>query len=396
MRGHLRQRGDAWELRAFVGRDPVTGRKKTVTRTFRGGKREAEEALSKLVAEVAGGGHAAQDVTVGELLDRWFEHARTELSPSTAREYERLIRTHIRPAFGKTRLARLRSSQLDAFYAQLREHGSATGGRLSPSSVRQVHAILRRSLGQGVKWGWISANPAANASPPRVRRNEIVPPTPTVVVDLLEEAEESDPDLACLFRLAITTGARRGELCALRWCDIDFPAQTVTIRHSIVEGAHGRPQLKDTKTHAARRIALDPTTTEALTARQSRAAATAAAAGVGLVAEAFVFSRSPDGSVAFPPNDVTKEFIRLRKQLGFGGVRLHDLRHFAATQMLGAGVPVRTVSGRLGHANAATTLGVYGHFLDAPDRDAARVLGELLDVRISESPAATETTSDEN
>ena len=78
------------------------------------------------------------------------------------------------------------------------------------------------------------------------------------------------------------------------------------------------------------------------------------------------------------PNDVTKAFIRLRKRAGLDTVRLHDLRHFAATRLLVAGVPVRTVSGRLGHANAATTLGVYAHFVEESDREAARTLGTLI------------------
>ena len=94
---------------------------------------------------------------------------------------------------------------------------------------------------------------------------------------------------------------------------------------------------------------------------------------------AYVFSRSVDGSRPWPPNDVTHAFIDLRKELGLTSVRLHDFRHFAATRLLGAGIPVRTVSGRLGHANAATTLGVYAHFLVESDREAANTLGNLLD-----------------
>jgi integrase len=219
VRGHLRRRGDAWELRVFVGRDPITQRKKTVTRTFRGTKRAAESELSKLVAGVACGGLSAQDTTVGDLVDRWFAMAETELSPSTVRGDERLIRTHIRPALGSVPLARLRAAQLDAFYGKLRESGGVNGRPLSAASVRQVHAIVRRALSQGVRWGWINTNPAANATPPRIRRSEITPPEPGDVVTLLTAAERADPDLGCFLRLSATTGARRGELSGLRWRD---------------------------------------------------------------------------------------------------------------------------------------------------------------------------------
>ena len=94
--------------------------------------------------------------------------------------------------------------------------------------------------------------------------------------------------------------------------------------------------------------------------------------------DAFVFSAAPDGSAPLHPDTVTSGFQRLCRRLGLNGVRLHDLRHLHATQLLAAGVPVRTVSGRLGHANAATTLNVYAHFLDASDRQAAEVIGGLL------------------
>lgn len=142
IRGHLRQRGEAWELRAYAGVDPITNRQKYVTRTFRGGKREAEEALARLVTEVSGGSHAAQDTTIGDLLREWLALAKPELSPSTARGYDWIITTYIFPTLEKVPLARLKTSQLDRFYAKLRDEGARTGirfrqqpsGRCMPSS----------------------------------------------------------------------------------------------------------------------------------------------------------------------------------------------------------------------------------------------------------------------
>ena len=101
--------------------------------------------------------------------------------------------------------------------------------------------------------------------------------------------------------------------------------------------------------------------------------------GVRIDGQTRVFSYEPDGSVPWRPDGVTARFVRLRDGLGLSGVRLHDLRHFVATRMLAAGVPVPTVSGRLGHANSSTTLNVYSHFLEASDREAAEALGRLLD-----------------
>ncbi|MHB1536451.1 MAG: tyrosine-type recombinase/integrase [Acidimicrobiales bacterium] len=378
MKGHLRRRGSAWELRAYAGIDPLTGRQTYVTRTFRGGKREADEALARLVTEVSGGGHAAQDTTVGHLIEQWLDLAQGDLSPTTARGYRWIVKTYILPTLGKVPLARLRTAQLDRFYAQLREAGGQDGKPLSAATVRQVHAIVRRALQQGVRWGWIATNPASLASPPRVKAPQLAPPDPDAVIRLIEQAAAADPDFGCFLHLAATTGARRGELCALRWRDLDLEAGAVTITRSVVEAAHSVVVEKDTKTHASRRIALDPGTVVIVKAHRDRMASRVESCGGRLADDAHVFSHEVDGSRPWAPNDVTKVFIRVRNRAGLGTVRLHDLRHFAATRLLAAGVSVRTVSGRLGHANAATTLGVYAHFVEESDREAAGKLGALV------------------
>ncbi|HTU38285.1 MAG TPA: site-specific integrase [Acidimicrobiales bacterium] len=375
----MRKRGGAWELRAYVGRDPVTGRQTYTTRTFRGGKREAEAELARFVTQVAGGGHGAGDTTLSELIDHWLELAHDELSPSTLRGYERIIRSYIRPTIGKTPLNRLRTDRLDRFYTQLREKGGEQGGPLSPATVRQTHAVIRRALTQAQRWGWVASNPAALASPPTVRSKHVKPPEPEDVLALVTEAEKSDPDLGCLLLLAATTGARRGELCALRWSDVDLEAGTVLIERSLVENRDAVLVEKDTKTHSARRIALDEGSIMELIRHRDRCHVRAAKCGSPLSETGFVFSSDPVGLRPWVPNEVTKRFIRVRKVVGLPTVRLHDLRHFTATRLLAQGIPVRTVSGRLGHSNAATTLGVYAHFVAESDRDAAQTIGSVLD-----------------
>jgi integrase len=136
---------------------------------------------------------------------------------------------------------------------------------------------------------------------------------------------------------------------------------------------------KGTKTHSSRRISLDAATLSMLKAQRDRYAKRAGGFGLKLPVNAFVFSDSPDSSSPWRPNRVTLAFRRICEDIDVLNVRLHDLRHFAATRLLEAGVPVKTVSGRLGHANAATTLNVYAHFLESSDENAAQVLGSLLD-----------------
>ena len=158
--------------------------------------------------------------------------------------------------------------------------------------------------------------------------------------------------MACFLLLAATTGARRGELSALRWADIDLDLGTALIARSLVEGQGSELIEKDTKTHSSRRVALDEASIRELQRHQERCRQRSAASGSALRDSAHVFSLDPDGGRPWVPNEVTKRFIRIRKSVGLESVRLHDLRHFTATRLLAEGIPVRTVSGRLGHANA--------------------------------------------
>jgi integrase len=380
MRGHLEGRGKGtWRAKVFLGCDETTGKLRYLTRTVHGTKREADQVLSQLLVEVSQGTHVAADAgTVAELWARWFELNADRLSPTTRRGYTALLERHILPTFGDRKVRTLRASELDEFYARLSRTGGQGGRAMSPQSVHHIHAVFRRLLNQAVKWGWCGVNPATRASPPKVRRHEFKLPSIDEVITLIQAAEERDSDLGCFLRLAVVTGARRGELCALRWRNIDFEAGTVSISRSIVDGSNDQLIEKDTKTHASRRIVIDHDTAQVLTVRRSAAEERAAAFGVELVADAFVFSDSPDGAFPWRPGRVTLAFGRLCRHKGITGVRLHDLRHFAASRLLGAGVPVKTVAGRLGHANAATTLGVYAHFLESSDAEAARVLSALL------------------
>jgi integrase len=381
MRGHIRKRtgakGVAWQVIVTTEPDPITGRARQISATART-KRDAETTLTRLLTEVQSGRHNGPDVTMGELLDRWYKVATPDWSPKTVVETRRFIENYIRPHLGNVKLHKITTASLDDFYARLRVSGGRDGKPLAPSSVRRVHVVVRRSLVQARKWGWLVDNPAADATPGRVRKAEINPPDPNAVVKLIARAEQEEPDFGVFLRLAASSGARRGELCALQWGDVNLDTATLIVRRSLIDGEHGYVE-KDTKTHAARRLALDPAMVTALRAHRARQLERALACGVGLGADARVFTYTADASVPWRPDGVTARFVRLRDKEGLPGVRLHDLRHFVATRMLAAGVGVTTVAGRLGHANTATTLNVYAHFVEAADRDAADALGKLLE-----------------
>ena len=161
-----------------------------------------------------------------------------------------------------------------------------------------------------------------------------------------------NPALPCFLRLAATTGARRGELCALRWSDVDFDRGELVIGRSMAETREGLFE-KDTKTHAARRLSLDVVTVAALREQLAARNELSRQASIELSKHAFVFSRELDATKPWCPGYVTLAFRRLSDAVGLEETRLHDLRHFSATMLLTNGTDVRTVSGRLGHANPA-------------------------------------------
>jgi integrase len=378
MRGSMRQRTTgSWELRVFVGRDPLSGRRQYVSKTFRGGKREAQRELAALAASAEATAPTA-DLTVGAVLERWLEHATPNLSPSTVATNRVVLDAHLLPHIGSTPLRKLTPHKVDALYRLLAERGGQNGKPLAPSTVQRAHNVLHRALEQAVRWGWLASNPASRATPPRRAAVDIAPPAPDDLVRVIALAEESNPDLALFLLVAAATGARRSELVALRWSDLDLEAGAVVIGRGRVFGANGVVVEKDTKTHAARRIALDSATVTALAAHRERARVAARACGVALPPRAFVFTDDVDGATGWRPDYVSKAFTRVARKAGLAGVRLHDLRHFVATRLLSNGVDVRTVAGRLGHKNPNVTLNVYAAFLPEADRSAAELLGKLL------------------
>lgn len=370
MRGHVQRRGkQSWRIKAYVGRD-AAGTKRYVERTVRGSQRDAERELARMVVEVDEGRHvAAAPMTFGELLDRWLDVKRRTVEPKTIDSYEWIAKAYVRLAFADRKVAALRPIDLDGLYSDLHGRG------LAPRTVRICHTVMRQSLEQARRWGLIARNPAVDATPPPQRRKEVDAPTVAQVQELLDVAREDDPDFAVYLWVLVATGCRRGEACALRWTDVDLERAELAIRRSISQVGHVLRE-KDTKTHQSRRLAIDEATVSALRSHRRRQRERALALGSQLAADALLFSDA--GGRPWRPDVCTNRFGRLRARLGLDGVRLHDLRHFVASGLGDGGVPIATISSRLGHGEIATTLNLYTHALPATDQRAAAYLGSLL------------------
>ncbi len=254
-------------------------------------------------------------------------------------------------------------------------------GLLTVGHVRHpLDSCLSNVCGLDLRpWGWLSANPASLATPPRVPKPQLEVPDVEAVLELISQAATHDPDLATLLRLAAVTGARRGQLCALRWSDIDLVEGTVVIARAIVGRSNDHILERQTKTGNRRRISIDPDTVDVLARHLDRCEQRLTETGTSMARDSFVFSPTLDHSKPWRPDGVSLAIRRLKQRIGSDPSNLLSLRHFVATQMLGAGVDVRTVAGRLGHSQASTTLNRYASWLAAKDQEAASTIATLLE-----------------
>ena len=162
-----------------------------------------------------------------------------------------------------------------------------------------------------------------------------------------------DPDWGMLLSLKMTTGARRGEICGLHWPQLDLDTGVAVFQSSIGQIA-GDVWEKDIKTHQHRRVTLDPEIVEALRAHRARCEERAASVDTRARGDGFVFSPTPGCSVRTSPNTLTQRYGRLADRVGIA-THLHSLRHYSATELIAAGVDIRTVAGRLGHSGGGST-----------------------------------------
>lgn len=374
MAGSIRQRGrNSWQIRVYSGTDPETGQRRQLTRTVRGSRTQAQRELRALAAFANVGPSVGARTTLGELLDRWFAANEAGWATTTVRSTGSIIERQLKPKLGHVRVREITTVMIDEFYASLRIDGAVEGGPLTAGSVQRIHGVLHRALAQAMRWEWIWSNPAASASPPRIEPAEMRPPSPDEVARLLEHVSTHQPLLHLFLILAATTGARRGQLLALKWADVDFEHSSLSFQRAWVEGPNG-PELAPTKTRRSHRVAVDSYTQQLLEDQWEQVASTTNRD----VDDAFVFSSHPLGERPWNPNWVTKQFIRQRKAAGIDHFRLHDLRHFMATQMLGSGVAVPVVSARLAHARASTTLNVYAHAIPGADVQAAHLISGIV------------------
>lgn len=343
-------------------------------------KREAEADEHEMQGRARQGVRLAKSaMPFGEYLDaEWLpmvdgKVALGDLKPTTASHYRIIVESYVRPAIGSIRLRDVKPTTLRKFYADL------AGKRgLGSKSIRNVHVLISNALSLAVSDGYLPSNPAKGRDVvPTGRSREMKCWDADETRKFLATA--ADDRLFAAWRIVATCGLRRGELLALRWADLDFHAGTLRVERALVVDPNTHKFVfQSPKTERSRRtIDLDSVTVDAIKRHRVAQAQERLAAGDAWAEGDLVFSNEIGEPIR--PETFARRFHALVKVAGVTRIRVHDVRHTAASLALQAGVPLHVVSDMLGHATSSITLDVYSHVLRGQRTDAAERIAAAID-----------------
>jgi integrase len=389
-----------WSYRLDAGIDAETGKRRRPSGSGYQTREQAEDALTKKVAEVnAGIWTDDRSVTVGEYLERWLDRKTTSLKATTIDAYRTHVNLHLKPHLGAVKLRDLRPEHV---YSML---DAVADGR-SAATVHRVRATLRSALAGAVRERLITWNPARDLEMPKESRVRVQPWEPAEIGAFLDHSHGHR--LNSLFHVIAYCGLRRGEGIGLRWDDVDLVKRQLTIRQQIVQinrttreercaycgEPHPGQKFDTPKTdESAGVVHLDATTVSVLLGQQLAQGEERLRWGDAYSDHGLVFSRE-DG-VPLNPNAVSRLFEDLQKDVRVPGpahpvpvrrIRLHDLRHGTASLMIAAGIDIAIVSKVLRHSTIKLTVDSYGHLLAGVGETAADKRASMIPRKGSSAP----------
>lgn len=381
--------------------DPMTGKTIRRSHTWHGTKRDAPAARANWIAqELAKVTTNPNERTISWLVGKWLDLQESTLSRDTVRTYRGYAKRWIDPTVGQLGIPKLTAGHLRELHAKMAEphpcwhhdeikDGCGKCGPCSPSTIHQVHTIIRGSLTYAMEHEWADRNVAAIRTAPKVGPGEVVACTEIELWDLLDEAGERGNNAWTAIALGATLGRRLGQLCMIRHSDIDLDARTVTMR----------PTRKSPK---AKAIPIDDETADVIKTRIEwqqhrweqvyglippiRPRQRVGMHPKEVIEDPYLLSFFSDGREP-DPDSYTGIFTRLRDALGYKHLHFHCLRHYCATTLINAGVPLPVVAERLGHSSPAVTARTYAHVVAGRHDEAAAIAGQSLPLGKRPKPA---------
>ncbi len=369
----VRQTEGRWRVRWFVGRD-ASGRRRYKSHTVVGNKRDAQRYLNRILRSQDDGSYVEPGrLRVNELLDKWLEIRSEKVSARTIVDYRKTVERYVRPHLGSRRLDSIRLADIQDLVTDLQKHRTKGGQPLSARTIRLALSLLGSAFTQGVRLGLLHTNPAQYVELPREQRREMLALS-REEIHRFRDTASGDPH-ALLYDFALATGARPGEILAVKWSDLDPAYSAVTIRRA-VEFIAGSARFKEPKTPKSRRtIPIPPSVVAGLREHRAHQAQRALEQGKAYARALDLVFANDQGRVIDPRNLVQRSFKPILKAAKLPHeLRLYDLRHTCATIALAEGVNVKVVSERLGHASARMTLDVYAHTLPGMQESATQTL----------------------
>lgn len=361
--------GQRYRTRVYVDINPTTGRQRMRSRSFTAPNgRAAQKIHTSICAAIDAErrGRLERKGTVSELVDEWMTDRRRNVSPTTLPNYERIAKV-IDARFGRMQRADLNARTLDRWYGELLDAG------MSPASIGKYHSVMRAMLRRGARWEMVDKVATFNATPPKTHRYKAQPPTVLAAEAVICKATG---DLVTALRFIQLTGLRRGELCGLAWPDV--AGDRLTVQRTAYDKRGGGVAIKDVpKGGESRVIALSTLELAVLADQWSHLEQLTAKLGTAANPLGPIWAdlrADPEGRVPRRPGWLSLRWRQLCKKEGATGIRLHDLRHMNATTLLDAGVPITTVSKRLGHSRTSTTTDIYGHGTDVGEAQAVAAI----------------------
>ena len=350
--------GKSWSYVIRVP-DPITGKTKPVW--FGGFDTAINAKLARDKARVAVGQRdyiAPTKLTVGEYLTAWIDAHARKIKPTTLNRYRELIKDYLVPRLGSIKLQELKPLHIEQFYNSMAEQVGVAGKHLAPRTARQAGAILKTALKQAVEVeNLITINPATRVKLPK---SNSVTPTPYNFSELKQFLDVARSHrLYFYFRLSAYTGARRGELLALKWSDFDGKTINLTKNRTSVGNEVIEQNTTKGGNNGQRRVPLDNETIEQFKEHRRRQLSERMALGEYWQDTGYVFTQ--ENGLPLFTNTVSDLYRKLIKKAGLRHNRLHDLRHAHATELLRLGEPLHVVANRLGHRDAMVTATIYAH-----------------------------------